>query len=132
MKVDFFKPEDFYSRNYIQEYIGSLVSGKVVNCGDAAAIANKLLEERGVIVQCADEEIERDASEWRQKRYPYDRHRALLINIKKLPKECAHEPDRRVIGDIDYSSERNNLRLVDEATCKHCGIKMKAKWEVEE
>jgi hypothetical protein len=51
----------------------------------------------------------------------YETHKALLINIQ--PIECEHEPvssDWTVVDDQFVGP------------CKHCGKKLKAKWEVDE
>jgi hypothetical protein len=55
-----------------------------------------------------------------------DTHRALLIDITELPKEpCKHEPNIIQVpagmGMVPF--------YTDTATCKHCGVKLKASWE---
>lgn len=61
---------------------------------------------------------------------PCNTHTARLCFVEEIKRECVeHEPDKRIDGAIDYSSGRHSLTLASEAHCKHCGIKLKARWE---
>lgn len=59
-----------------------------------------------------------------------DTHQAYLVDIEEIPvekKECSHSPS--VIALEHYN---NNQRTVAWSPCKHCGIKLKSKWEAVE
>jgi hypothetical protein len=52
-----------------------------------------------------------------------DTHRALLIDIEPIEvKPCEHEPH------INIFNHEDGITAISDS-CKHCGIKLKAKWE---
>lgn len=59
-----------------------------------------------------------DGEAWEKKKYIDATHRALLIDIEPLHKEpCKHEP---------YTITNS-----PDIKCRHCGVKLKARWEAE-
>lgn len=138
--MSFFKPEDFHPLSRVH-------GGIYQTMGEYEAmahLANKLLEERSERVYGIRRQpgsgcfIESGPS-------VIDTHTALLINIEELPKkECEHEPDvyeAKVswvggpydpsIKDFNRTEITSYSQLVTSGKCKHCGLKLKAKWEVE-
>lgn len=119
-----FKPEDFYSRTWIQEYIGSPVSGKVVSCLDAADIANKLfqewLEKQPVVYSFYTGAID---NVWTEEQSTLDSHKARLVCIEPIQKKCEkHEPIE--LAKISDAA----LGLGWKCVCKHCGVELVAEW----
>jgi hypothetical protein len=118
-KKGFFKPEDFFSRTLIQEYIGSHVTGKLVNCEDAAIFANEKLNaliESWPVVYAYMGPARRPGGMWiiDGQQDADSTHKARLAFIEPIVKEpCKHEPIESVmIGHI----------------CMHCGVKLQATW----
>lgn len=136
----FFKEEDFYSRNWIQEYIGSPISGKAIRCGDAVVVANNLLEERGLKMQVSKHESGNTfAASQSDSLYGYN-YSGLLVCIEEIEKkECEHEPNEYEINFKTegyfpaspgyYNEHKYEPTKMFSYKCKHCGIKLKAKWE---
>lgn len=133
-----FRAEDFFSKTFIQiqKYIGSPVTGRVVDCQEAANIANKILESKlGPRVYGNPN----GRYLWHEdvKALAYKpTHQAHLFDVREVEKaECEHEPvsvlDERVkactlsSGKIGFSYFNE-----DRWECAKCGAKLKAKWEV--
>lgn len=115
-----FKPEDFRSSKNIN--MASVKANawldarekegwQLVNVKDAQVVYGELIDGK---FESFDEQ---------EKPNDFDTHRALLINIEELPKKpCKHEPITYTAGyDSDWTKPE----------CKHCGKKLKAKWEAE-
>lgn len=126
-----FKPEQFYSKNFIQEYVTSPHSWNyVIRIEEAVAKAQEILNE-------ALDKAVRVYTKMQTNGHPLDRdqfwnirdngsdpsHQALIVCIEELPKkQCEHEPHEQ--DYMDHKAYRN--------ICKHCGVKLKAKWLVDE
>ena len=85
-----FKPEDFYSKTGIQEYINSPVTGKIVLCADAADIANKLFREwleKQPKVFTKDKNNMDDV--WTQECFNVDTYQALLRALREAREALA-------------------------------------------
>ncbi len=110
--MKFFKPEDFREMLHNATY-------PIVQMEKAAEAANKILEERGVVVygHLRHDEIFRRWYETKDK-LDCDTQKALLINIEEIPKAkiCDH-----AAGQITVYQ---GVRWV-ESTCLNCGIKLK-------
>ncbi len=104
----FFKPEDFeYCEN-------RFYMRKKKDCDELATLTNHLLEER------AKKMYRERNGEWKDFKEclgPWDE--ALLIELPK--RDCEHEPQWGLHPRMD--AIHNNR-------CKHCGTRLKAKWEV--
>lgn len=123
MKVNFFKREDFDWRNIPDlQFKEQRDDGSIVRTDEVLAkAANAKLEREGFRVYGTPSSnnlwVKTEAGEV-QEPYSGNSHQALLINIEELPKKpCEHEPS--TIGFAGHA-------------CKHCGVKLKAKWEVAE
>ena len=93
--------------------------------GLAASIANRLLEERGVRVYMIKRDDHLPFGDVCADQYPYHDSQALLVCVEPLPaKVCEHQPR---IG-----MEFHEDKFVYIPECKHCGVALKAKWEVSE
>lgn len=56
-------------------------------------------------------------------------HRAYLIGIEEIkPKECEHEPLEAKVTTGPYTLSVT-FDYSTNSKCKHCGVKLKAKWE---
>lgn len=109
------------------DFAGSTGNNFHVSWDDAAAIANARLAEMLVSAKvvygwfngdgaCRFSELKVIGSDKGEAT-----HRALLINIEEIKREpCEHEPMRSCGGPKAFYSENE---------CKHCGVKLKAKWE---
>lgn len=86
---------------------------------DAARIANELLQAHlDTLPRVYAQKDGLKNSVWRANEWSADTHTALLWDITKIEKECKeHEP----------VNEPCPLTLGFK--CKHCGVKLKAKWE---
>jgi hypothetical protein len=59
-------------------------------------------------------------------RGPQDEVQALLVCIEPLAKACVeHEPEE---GTLKWTVD-NGVVLACNNVCKHCGVKLRAKWE---
>lgn len=119
MKLEFIE-DDFYSKTIIQEYVGSIASGKVIKVKDAVVYANAKLEnyikEHGKVVYAPNISY----AEWRFEGFLENqkRARAILINIEPIQK-CEH-PKEKVDYNIKMLSES---RYGGEYLCE-CGAKV--------
>lgn len=112
MKLEF-KPEDFvYSMD-------RQVDNRAIK---SAEWANKRLAEMlsSATVVYGTKGVPHNDEKWifAEDQAMQDTHKALLINIEPIVKECVkHEPDWYHYRDT------NDLK------CKHCGVELVAKWE---
>jgi hypothetical protein len=108
----FFKPEDF---NGCHDY------------GSMAYKANALLQERGMPTW-----LDKVASNYDVYEFNGATHQALLVCIEELPKKpCEHES----VHDLKTQTWLSEGKISSSYflwECKHCGVKLKAKWEVAE
>lgn len=120
-----FKPEDFNSAQWKHE------------AQDAARIANRVLSERGRFFTheeieampkvmgriCSDNEYHCHTSPVLPSTFS-----ARLLDIQPIKKECpGHEPTTAFTTDqkLEHGGYFH-------AACRHCGVKLKAKWEASE
>lgn len=102
-------------------------------CADVAnAKLNKAL---GPVVYCSPATDARPYSfeHWHYGKNSYDNtHIAHLFNVQEINKEpCKHEPISTREGVIDIENKRDYTKIFYTPECKHCGAKLKAKWEEE-
>lgn len=135
---DFFKPEDFLSKNFIQEYLGGSIYNKSVLCRDAANMANAKLEaeiEKWPKVFVTHEESKSKGAYWSA----YSCHGTIHTHTARLAfiegilkKECEHEL-ALVIGEEDITlvlgkhRKRILQKLNQEFRCAKCEVELK--WE---
>ncbi len=118
--MKFFKPEDFSKADYPIPGMSPDIHPR-----HAADIANAKLEREGVRVTGVIKNST-VAVPFGQVLGAVDTHQALLIGIEELPKKpevCEHESEKQPGG---------NLTTWYLPRCTHCGVKLKAKWEVAE
>ena len=115
---NFFKPEDFFAA--IQYSNGAEECKKKI-----ATIANNKLQElidASPVVYGSNQ-----ASTWTKETWKTDTNKARLMFIEPIVKrECTHEPS------VETCIIRGDGLLKEFSTsgkCRHCGVKLKAKWE---
>lgn len=120
-----FTEDDFYSLNMIQEFLGSPVTDKSVQCRAAAFMANekinKLIESCPVVY---GGDPKRNYKLWTEVKIGGDTHKARLALIEELKtEECKHEPDSFIT--------QLGGRMVSpfHTTCKKCGVELVAEWK---
>lgn len=114
---DFFKESDFYTKSFIQEYIGSPISGKVISIKDACDYANEKLNKEMEKWPVVYKSI-RWSDCWYDKEMPKNTHTALLAFLEELkPQECQHEPRAYFLKETYMHS-----------TCTRCGTKIKSNY----
>ncbi len=111
-EVSFFKPEDFFDEQ---------VHYRGLSNSEASVIANKIIQERGIIVYGYGNGANSKNSLWTHAKESLivpQTHKALIINIEEIPKVkiCDH-----AAGQITVYQ---GVRWV-ESTCLNCGIKLK-------
>ena len=118
--MKFFTAEDF--ENYIKAIGLSNHVAKIV-----ADIAESKLQCDAKVVYVCDYPWQSTTLHFAQ---PVDAtHTGLLICVEEIErKPCEHEPITYNVSD-KYSTDEI---LAERGQCKHCGVKLKAKWEVAE
>ncbi len=104
----FFKPHNFITAmttdEYVPDHVADIANAKLQNLIEASPKAYGNSTQFDIV----------------SKPTSSDTHSAVIMFIEEIPKkDCAHEPSWGV-----HLSFRENI-----ATCKHCGIELKAKWE---
>lgn len=132
-KYNLFKPEDFYSRNMIQTYIGSPITGKTILVSDAVSYSNTklnaLIESWPVVTGFVGED---DLLHYGNGTDSADTHKAYLAFIEPIVKEeCKHEPKYEILlkagsDAVDYEQLMKLLKSAKE--CRHCGVELTATW----
>lgn len=115
-----FKPEDFRSGDYSEIEDGVHIVRDFVATERAQAKFDKWLDEQPVVYS------HQTGHNWHTREYAAQSatHQARLVCIEEIKsKICEHEPNAiEVHAGILYAMENK---------CKHCGVKLKAKWEAE-
>lgn len=127
----FFKPEDFFDKQMQADRLKDFNPPAAWQRAYAANFANKILQERGVRVWFNDADSMDNGGVFEvSTRQPNKKtHQAWLTGIEELPKkECVHEAKN--IHPMLSWNEQEKMRINPE--CKHCGVKLKATWEVAE
>lgn len=125
-----FKPEDFWTKTMIQEYMGSDVSGKTVYCFQAAIDAQQIfdawIKENGKVVYgwfdgdgaCRFSELEIIGSDKGEAT-----HKATLVNIEPIEK-CTH-PKEKISRYLPWTYN-HTMPLYILYECK-CGARVQPK-----
>jgi hypothetical protein len=130
-----FKPSDFKSNGVVQLIFRSVRDEDAVTCVDAADKANALLKEYVAslpvvaTIKLAGEEDNAWHEYTRTAYYNVDykpTHSARLWDVSELPRSACVAGEHE--ADMESIARPNTLR---DLKCKHCGVKLKAKWEAE-